>query len=304
MIILGKTGLCQPSSGLNNFMTLNTKLKNNKILFLFLACCLFSGCMDKKRNDGGGNPDIILLGEQKELGIFISHDYTVYMKVLKTVHSSDSGMTVVVSNALDVPMRYGEGWKLQKQTGDAWTDKGYRKDLDGFNGILPPRRSCLLKFPLGELEPGKYRIVKAFQTGRRNILQLGAKFEIRDNYNLLILPFWMLYLQDRIVLGFYDIVFSEDLPKSYPMYLINKTDCDITLGRAYRIEKYEKGIWSTVKGNSDFRDDALIVKPCRRSGWKGLGVYIPRMAKGLYRICKEADYDNRTHLITCEFYIY
>ena len=41
-------------------MTLNTKLMNNKILFLFLACCLFSGCMDKKRNDGGGNPDIIL----------------------------------------------------------------------------------------------------------------------------------------------------------------------------------------------------------------------------------------------------
>ena len=72
-------------------MTLNTKLMNNKILFLFLACCLFSGCMDKKRNDGGGNPDIILLGEQKELGIFFSHDYTVYMKVLKTVHSSDSG---------------------------------------------------------------------------------------------------------------------------------------------------------------------------------------------------------------------
>ena len=48
----------------------------------------------------------------------------------------------------------------------------------------------------------------------------------------------------------------------------------------------------------------LIVKPCRRSGWKGLGVYIPRLAKGLYRICKEADHDNRTHLITCEFYIY
>ena len=92
-------------------MTLNTKLMNNKILFLFLACCLFSGCMDmdKKRNNGGGNPDIILLGEQKELGISFSHDYTVYMKVLKTVHSSDSGMMVVVSNALDVPMRYGEG---------------------------------------------------------------------------------------------------------------------------------------------------------------------------------------------------
>ena len=51
----------------------------------------------------------------------------------------------------------------------------------------------------------------------------------------------MLYPQDKIVLGFYDIVFSEDLPKSYPMYLINKTDCDITLGRAYRIEKYKKG---------------------------------------------------------------
>ena len=55
-------------------MTLNTKLMNNKILFLFLACCLFSGCMDKKRNNGGGNPDIILLGEQKELGISFSEN--------------------------------------------------------------------------------------------------------------------------------------------------------------------------------------------------------------------------------------
>ena len=154
-------------------MTLNTKLMNNKILFLFLACCLFSGCMDKKRNNGGGNPDIILLGEQKELGISFSHDYTVYMKVLKTVNSSDSGMMVVVSNALDVPMRYGEGWKLQKQTGDAWTDKGYRKDLDGFNGILPPRRSCLLKFPLGELEPGKYRIVKSVNSTVLDVVSTG-----------------------------------------------------------------------------------------------------------------------------------
>ena len=175
MIILGKTGLCQPSSGLNNFMTLNTKLMNNKILFLFLACCLFSGCMDKKRNNGGGNPDIILLGEQKELGISFSHDYTVYMKVLKTVNSSDSGMMVVVSNALDVPMRYGEGWKLQKQTRDAWTDKGYRKDLDGFNGILPPRRSCLLKFPLGELEPGKLSHSQSFSNRKEEYSATGSE---------------------------------------------------------------------------------------------------------------------------------
>ena len=58
------------------------------------------------------------------------------------------------------------------------------------------------------------------------------------------------------------------------------------------------------QGKQRFRDDALIVKPCRRPDGKDSECIFPRLAKGLYRICKEADHDNRTHLITCEFYIY
>lgn len=293
---------------MNDFITLNTKLMNNKILFLFLSCLLFSGCMDKQENDQVGNPDTFLLGEPQLLGVSTFHAHTVCMKAPKMIHPSDSGMTVVVSNALDVPMRYGEGWRLQKQTGDVWIDKGYRKDIDGFDKVLSPGQRYLFKFPVGGdggLEAGKYRVVKAFQIRNGKILQLGAEFEVYDECApSLVLPFWMLYPQDKIVLGFYDIVLSVDLPKPYPMYLVNKTDFYIEFGRGYWIERYENDRWTVVKGIGDFKSDAVVMKPYRRSEWEGLRVYIPLLDKGLYRICREINYDDRTHLVTCEFHIY
>ena len=84
---------------------------------------------------------------------------------------------------------------------------------------------------------------------------------------------------------------SDKADKTLVLTVSNKTGADIFIGRAFRLEKFEDGIWKDVDfrvGANKFTEEAIVV----RSGGEtvlnvALESYFDGIEQGKYRISKQ-----------------